>query len=430
MKKSLLLFVLLIHFSAGFILSQNADIIIKNARIIDGSGSPSYAADIAISKGKILKIGDLGDMIASRIIEAEGQVVSPGFIDVHAHIEGSILQRPYAHNFIRNGVTTLVTGNCGSSSTDLKAFFNEVKKARPALNLSALIGHNSVRRSVMGEDNRAPTAGELKQMKQLVDQGMKDGAVGFSTGLIYVPGTYAETNEVVELAKVAASHGGIYASHIRNEANNVTDAIEEAVNIGIQANMPVEISHFKISSKVLWGQSKMTVGMIKDYRSKGIDVTVDQYPYPASSTTLAVLLPTWSLGGGNDSLVYRLNQPEVKAQIIREMKEELKGNGLDDYQYCAVSNCPWDQSFNGLRIPQVSEIIAGGNDLDSQIETVLTMVSKGDRVQMVFHKMSEEDVKFIMQYPYTMIASDAGITAFGERVPHPRAYGTNSPGAW
>ena len=426
MRRTPLLVLSVMLFLQHQIIGQEADLIIKNVQIIDGSGSPAYKGSIAIDRGAIYQIGDLEGIKANKVINGDGLVAAPGFIDVHAHVEGSILNRPLAANFIKDGVTTLVTGNCGSSRTDLSTFFNEVKNARPAINIASLIGHNSVRRAVMGEDDRDPTVEELSQMKDLVSKGMKAGAVGFSTGLIYVPGTYSKTDEVISLAQSAADQGGIYASHIRNEGNHIREAIDEAVQVGIAAEMPVEVSHFKISSKVLWGESDMTTGMIQSYRDQGVDVLVDQYPYPASSTTLAVLLPTWALAGGNDSLNFRLNDPTTKQLIIKEMKEELKANGLDDYSYCAVSNCPWNQEYNGLRINQISELRHNSQKLDDQIETVLEMVRKGDRVQMVFHKMSEDDVKTIMQFEHTMIASDAGIPDFGKRVPHPRAYGTNS----
>jgi len=400
--------------------------IITNARIIDGTGNPWFHGAIGVDDGKIVQVGDLTEYTSDELIDAEQQIVAPGFIDVHAHIESSIFRRPDAENFIRDGVTSLVTGNCGSSSTDMTGFFQELRDTGIALNIAALIGHNSVRRAVMGAENRTPTATELDSMKLLVRSAMKAGAVGFSTGLIYVPGTYSETEEVVELAKVAGEHGGIYASHMRNEGKNIADAIAEAVNIGREANLPVEISHFKVSGKPMWNKSNMTIDLVRTYREDGLDVTVDQYPYTASSTTLAVILPSWSLAGGTDSLSARLENEELKSQIISEMKEELTEAEQDDYEYCAVSNCPWQKSYNGKRIPEVTEMRTGSRSLESQIETILVMVARGDRVQMVFHSMNEDDVRHILRSPFTMIASDAGIPQFGYNVPHPRAYGTNA----
>ena len=420
------LFILSICSTISLAGQENLDLIIDNARIVDGSGNPWFRGAVGIKDGKIVKLGNLKAYTSPARIDAKNQIVAPGFIDVHGHLEASILQRPQAENFIYDGVTSVITGNCGGSRTDMSNFFSELEEEGISINVGALIGHNSVRRAVMGAQNRNPTVEELQAMEALVEQAMQDGAVGFSTGLIYVPGTYSETAEVVALAKVAARYNGVYASHIRDESIEIIAAIEEAVNIGRSANMPVEISHFKLASKTMWTQSTMTVALIEQYRKKGIDVTVDQYPYPASSTTLAVLVPTWALAGGTDSLNIRLRNPEIKAQVLEGMKDILANAGFDDYTYAAVANCSWEPRYNGKRIPEISKLMNASDELSAQMETILTMVGKGNRVQMVFHKMSEEDVKYIMRYPYTMIASDAGIPQFGYSMPHPRAYGTNS----
>ncbi len=411
-----------IHGSA----QMEVDLLITNGKIIDGTGNPWYYGDVAIKGDKIVGIGIDQNVSARQIISARGQVVCPGFIDVHSHIESSIFQRPEAANFLHDGVTSIVTGNCGGSQTNMAVFFRELEDTGISLNVAALIGHNSVRRQVMGATDRAPTKEELDSMKQIVRQAMAEGAVGFSTGLIYVPGTYSETAEVVELAKEASAYGGIYASHMRNESHSIEEAIAEAVNIGREANMPVEISHFKVSSKKMWGFSKRTIQLIEDYRNQGIDVTVDQYPYPASSTSLAVVLPSWCLAGGMDSLDARLDIDSVRDRIVAEMKDMLAKDGVEDYSYCAIARCPWDSTYNGKRIPEVTEMRTSSRALDHQIATILEMVRKGERIQMVFHKMNEEDVGRIMQAPFTMIASDAGIPQFGYGVPHPRAYGTNT----
>lgn len=405
---------------------ESVDLLITNCRIIDGTGNPWYYGEIAIRDEQIYAIGPTLNITAKQTIDASRQVVCPGFIDVHGHLESSIFRRPEAANFVYDGVTTVVTGNCGNSLTDLTAFFQELRDTSISINIASLVGHNSVRRQVMGASDRIPTQTELDSMQSIVKQAMQDGAVGLSTGLIYVPGTYAETAEVVALAKVASAYEGIYASHMRNESHDIKEAIAEAVNIGKEANLPVEISHFKVSARKLWGLSEQTVQWIEDYRQQGLDVTVDQYPYTASSTTLAVLLPTWSLAGGTDSLDARLKVDAIKQKIIAEMKAQLAKDGETDYTYCAISRCPFDQSYNGKRISEVTEMRTGDRTLDHQIETVLELVRQGERVQMVFHKMNEEDVARIMKAPFTMIASDAGIPQFGYSVPHPRAYGTNT----
>lgn len=428
MKNQLLICIVInpLFWNTALLCQPEVDLLITNARVIDGTGNPWFYGQVAIHQGKIQDIGPKLNYTASRILDAKGNVVSPGFIDVHAHVESSIFQRPEAENFLQDGVTSIVTGNCGGSSTDMATFFKSLQDTMISINIAALIGHNSVRRQVMGAADRAPTSAELDSMKSIVSKAMHDGALGFSTGLIYVPGTYAETQEVIELAKIAAQYQGIYASHIRNESHDIVDAIEEVANIGREANIPVEISHFKVSARKKWGYSEHTVALIEQYRNEGLDIAVDQYPYTASSTTLAVLLPDWSLAGGMDSLDARLDIDTIRERIVKDMKAALLKDGESDYHYCAIARCPWEEEYNGLRISEVSELMYGNRSLEHQIETILELVRKGERVQMVFHKMDEEDVMRIMQAPFTMIASDAGIPLLGYGVPHPRAYGTNT----
>jgi len=423
MKKHFLM-ILASLLSVGIFAQGKFDLLITNAKIIDGTGNPWYLGEVGIRKGKIKSIGDLSGTKARRVIDAKGQVVAPGFIDVHAHVEGSIVSNSTADNFLYDGVTTLVTGNCGGSELNLKSFFKTLDSNKVSLNVASLIGHNTVRTAVMKTQNRAPSVEELKKMQTLVEQAMQDGAVGMSTGLIYVPGTFASTYEIVELARVAAQYGGVYASHIRNEDSHVLDAIEEAVTVGREARMPVEISHFKISGKNEWGKSTGMIDKVLQYRREGIDVTVDQYPYTASSTTLAILLPTWALAG--DSLKIRLADSETKTRIIKEMKEMLDETGFGNYEYAVVANCSFKPEYNGMSIAAINTMKNASSSIDSQIETILELMTPGPRVQMIYHKMGEEDVQRIMQFPYAMIASDAGIPAFGRGAPHPRAYGTNA----
>jgi N-acyl-D-amino-acid deacylase len=254
---------------------------------------------------------------------------------------------------------------------------------------------------------------------------MKDGAVGLSTGLIYVPGTFAKTDEVVGLAKVASRYGGTYASHIRDEGNGVMEAIKEAINIGEQANMPVEISHFKISSKAHWGESPTTIGLVKDARARGLTVTVDQYAYTASSTSLDVRLPNWAVAGGRAEGRKRLADPTARARIVQEMKKDLKEKKFKDYSYAYVASYRANPEFNGKNIAQIAEMARGKKKVNDQIEQILEMYDKGG-AQMVYRVMSEDDVQNIMREPFTMIASDSGVRRFGSGVPHPRGYGNNA----
>ena len=400
------------------------DLVITNARIVDGTGNPWFRGSIAVKDGKIVKIGRFDNLKAKQTIDANNKIVAPGFIDVHAHVEG-IYNNPAAENFIRMGVTSLVTGNCGGSTTNVKQFLGRMKETPIAVNLATLIAHGSVRRAAMGLDDRAPTAEEQAKMNQIVEQGMKDGAVGLSTGLIYVPGTFAKTEEVVELAKVASKYGGVYASHIRDEANGVVEAIKEAINIGEQADMPVEISHFKISAKKLWGKSPMTVGLIEDARRRGLTVTVDQYAYAASSTSLDVRLPTWAVAGGREEGKRRLADKATREKVTKEMKEDLKKKGFKDYSYAFVADYAPNPEFNGKNIAEITQMTKGKKKIDAQIEQIFEMYEKGG-AGMIYHGMSEEDVQNIMRQPFTMIASDSGVRRFGDGAPHPRGYGNNA----
>ena len=400
------------------------DLLITNARIVDGSGNPWFRADVAIKDGRIARIGHTDPQLAGRTIDARGQILAPGFIDVHTHVE-SIYNMPTADNFVRMGVTTLVTGNCGSSTTEVAEFLNRIHQTPLAINLATLVGHGSVRRKAIGLDDRAPTPEELKQMESIVEQAMRDGAVGLSTGLIYVPGTYAKTDEVVALARVAAKFEGIYATHMRNEGDKVADAIRESIAIGEQAGLPVDISHFKISNKKMWGQTPMTLGLVREARARGLAVTVDQYAYTASSTSLDSRLPSWLRAGGFDESKKRLADPATRERVFKEMKETLKKSGFKDYSYAVVASYRPDKSFNGKSIAEITKQVKNKSDVTSQIAQILEMYEAGG-ASMVYHSMGEDDVKRIMQEPFTMIASDAGVRQLDDSVPHPRGYGNNA----
>ncbi len=273
----------------------------------------------------------------------------------------------------------------------------------------------------MGLDNRAPTPEELQKMEAMVEQAMKDGAVGLSTGLIYVPGVYAKTDEIVALARVAARYHGLYATHMRNEGTEVLNSIRESIGIGEQAGLPVEISHFKISAQKLWGRSDETLGLVREARKRGLVVTVDQYAYTASSTSLDVRLPDWALAGGRVEGKRRLADKDTRARILNEMKEGLQKSGFKDYDFAVVANYAPNPSFNGKSIKEIAKEVKGKDDLESQIEQIFDMYSAGG-ASMIYHGMSEEDVERIMREPFTMIASDSGVRRLGEGVPHPRGY--------
>lgn len=300
-----------------------------------------------------------------------------------------------------------------------------IDSLKTSVNVATLIGHNDVREAVMGRANRVPTANELQQMRNLVEQGMKDGAVGFSTGLIYIPGTYSHTDEIVELAKVAAKYNGVYTTHMRNESDSVIQAIEEALMVAEEANISTEISHFKIGGQQNWGKSKETVAMIEAARQQGIDVTIDQYPYTASSTGLSTLLPDEILADGPDSLNARLQRPETKKYVVSYMLGKLSSRKQKHYSYAVVASYKADTSLNGKNIEEVNLLKGRKHNAKAEAETVIEMILNGG-AGMIFHGMSEADVKYIMKYPQNMFASDASIRIFGEGSPHPRGYGTNA----
>lgn len=422
MRKLLFLILLM---PACVAAQQTADVIIRNGKVIDGTGNSWFYGDVAVKDGKILAIGKLTNYTAPREIDAKKLIVAPGFIDVHGHIEGGLFDQPTADNYIYDGVTTVVTGNCGSSAVNLNRFFARVDSLHPSINVASLIGHNTVRQQVMRRENRLPTAAEQRAMDSLVERAMQDGAVGLSTGLIYIPGAFANTAEVVSLAKAAGRFNGIYASHIRNEENSAVEAINEAIQVGKEANVPVQISHFKIGGRSNWGKSKITLGLIEQARQEGWDVTIDQYPYTASSTNLGVRLPEWALAGGQDSVKARLHNPAIRAQIKREMLEQLARYKFKNYSYAVVANYSADSSFNGKSITEINKLMGRKAKASYEAETIMDMVEKGG-AQMVYHSMHEDDVKYIMKYPFCMAGADAGVPVPGRGMPHPRGYGTNA----
>jgi N-acyl-D-amino-acid deacylase len=417
-----IIFLLLVSFSAH---SQDCDILIINGKIIDGTGNNWYYGNIAVKDGRILKIGREVKLSATKTIDAKGLIVAPGFIDVHTHLEGDEASDPMAQSFIYDGVTTCITGNCGSSNTDIGKYLNWVDSLHLSINIATLIGHNDVRKSVMGRANRDATPDEMKRMDDIVDKAMKDGAVGLSTGLIYIPGTYTKTPEIVELAKIAARYNGVYASHMRDEGDSVTQAIEEALTIGREAKIPVEISHFKLSGQQNWGRSKETVPMIEAARKEGIEVTIDQYPYTASSTSISTLLPDEILADGQDSIRARLQRPDVQKKVIETILARLKKRKLKHLSYAVVAYYTPDSTYNGKSIEQINLMKGRKHKAKEEAMTVIDIMMNGG-ASAVFHGMGEEDVKRIMQYPFNMFASDATIRILNSGMPHPRGYGTNA----
>lgn len=423
--KRIIIYLIILIVVAEFVyisLKKDAyDYVITNGKIIDGTGNPWYRGNVAIRDGKIAAIGFVSLEKAKSVIDASGRVVSPGFIDIHTHTDG-VAEDPTGHNYIMQGVTTVISGNCGGSELNLKEFLGKLERQGIALNYGTFAGHGSIRDTVMGNDDREPTAKELEEMKEWMARTMKEGALGLSTGLEYTPGAYAKTDEVIELCKVAAEYGGFYATHMRYEGDKVTDAIDESVEIGKKAKIPVEVSHFKVFGVNNWGRSSMTVKMINDARKEGIDITVDQYPYPAASTGLAIMYPKWALEG--DSWRDRLTGEETKDKIKKILAENMKNKYCgNDYNRVQIATFPDDSTYEGKGLADILKMRGEKVTLENAAELVmkLTLVKGTDAV---YHAMSEEDVEYIMKNFTTMHGSDGHITQMNVDVPHPRSYGT------
>jgi N-acyl-D-amino-acid deacylase len=404
---------------------HKSDVVIRNTRLVDGSGNPWYRADIAVRGDRIAAIGNLKDWHGLKEIDAKGQIAAPGFIDVHTHIEGDEAENPQATNFIYDGVTSVITGNCGSSTTEIEKYYGWLDSLKVSVNVGTLLGQNNIRRAVMGRANRVATAEELTKMDSIVHRAMQEGALGMSTGLIYIPGSYTPTEEIVRLAKIVSSYGGIYATHMRNEGDSVVAAINEAIHIGREAGIPVEISHFKVSGQQNWGRSKETLALVEAARREGLDVTIDQYPYTASSTSMSTLFPDWALADGQDSINARLANPMLRDSIKNSMKKSLARRMLKHWSYAVVAYYSTDTTYNGKSIEEINKWLKRPNTTDAEAELICLMMEKGG-AGMVFHGMSEKDVKYFMKYPFNMFASDASIRIFGRGAPHPRGYGTNA----
>ena len=411
-------------FAAWTARAADYDLLIQNARIADGTGDKIYSGSVAVKAGRIAAIGEIHGT-AEVTIDAEGRVLAPGFIDVHTHSE-KVAKLPVAENFLRMGVTTIITGNCGMSRTDIGEFFAELEKAQLALHVAALIGHGDVREKAMGGSFlRAPNPEQMEAMRAMVAKAMDDGAVGLSTGLIYVPGTFAKTEEIIELAKVASAHGGIYASHMRAETVKIFGALEEFLRVAREANIRAQVSHLKLTGPTAWGKSAEVFALLNKARAEGLQITHDQYVYTASSTGLSQLIPDEAREGTRQDFINRCEDPEQKEKILKGMSESRARLGRTDYAYAVIARYPADPSLAGKTIPQAAKIKRGSDSLDDQIELILEIERKGGG-NAVYHGMNEDDLAAFLQHPLTMFASDGNPRKLGEDMPHPRSYGNNA----
>ena len=400
------------------------DIIISNGTIVDGSGQGSYQGDIGIVDDRIVKIGDLSASKSVHIINAESLIVSPGFIDSHTHAIRGIFDVPTAESSLLQGVTTLTDGNDGTSPFPIKEHYQKIENTRISPNWAVFVGQGTIRQEVMGLENRDPTSAELSKMKLMVKEAMEDGALGISTGLFYVPGSFSSTSEVIELSKIASLYGGIYISHMREEAVDILKSINETINIGIKAKIPVQITHHKIIGKENWGLSKETLKLVDNAIKDGVQVSIDQYPYTASQTSIRALIPQWAQAGGRAELLQRIDKPKTRKLIIDGIIERIlfdRGGGHPKNIF--ISKSSWNTSLEGKNLAELC-IERGLEPSPYNAAMVVFEIIKGGGASAVYHAISSDDVDLIMQHPMTSIASDGPMTVFGVGSPHPRTYGT------
>jgi dihydroorotase/N-acyl-D-amino-acid deacylase len=409
---------------------QIFSVILEGGTIFDGTGGDSVVADIGIIGERIAATGDLAGKRTGLRLDVKGLAVVPGFIDIHSHADsrradrGGITLLPEAENELRQGVTTVIGGADGGSHFPLAEYFEYLEAVPAAINFGAFVGQGTIRRKVMGNEDRVPTAEDLDKMKALVEQAMREGAFGLSSGLKYVPGAYSKTEEVIELAKVAARYNGIYISHMRDEGLQIFESVEETIRIGEEGGLPAQITHHKIIGAKMWGKSVETLRLVDEARARGVDVSMDQYPYTASSTGIAVLMPRWSLEGDSAAVAARLRDPETRAKIKKAIifnLEEDRGGG--DPANVVVAHCAWDTSLDGMNLSEILRMQGRVVSVENAANLVMEIQEKGG-ASGIFHAMSEDDLKRIMQHPFTMHASDGGIPTPGVGVPHPRNYGT------
>jgi dihydroorotase/N-acyl-D-amino-acid deacylase len=406
----------------GTLAAQNPefDIWISGGRILDGTGSPWFAGDIGIKGDTIAYVGPSRPATARQRLDARGKTVTPGFIDTHSHGRRGVFEVPSAENQIRQGVTTIIEGPDGSSPLPLGEYLTRFSKVPATTNFGLLVGQGTIRERVIGLQDRKATPEELQKMREMVRQSMREGAFGMSTGLFYLPGAFTPIEEVIELAKVAGEMGGVYTSHMRDEAAKITDSVKELIRIGEEGRLPAQITHHKVMSGKNWGKSVETLRLVEEARRRGVDVTIDQYPYTASSTGLAALVPKWALESGQKAFRERAGAAATRARMRVDIVQNLKEDrGSGDLRNVVFASCAGDRTLAGKSLRDLT----GSDDFEKAAEHVIRLQEQGG-CSCIYHAISEEDVERIMRYPGTMIASDGGIPVFGQDVPHPRNYGT------
>ncbi len=436
---------LLLWQSGTFSQAPSFDLVIKGGRVVDGTGSPWFASDVGIKGDRITALAPNIDAAGAPILDATGLVVSPGFIDVHAHADAGLspgspqgpdplrrsdgqdlIGNPAAENNIRQGVTTVISGPDGFGTPRVDAFLASVTAAHPAVNLGAFVGHNAVRAEVVGMDDRAATEAELQRMKDLVRSAMQAGAFGLSTGLFYVPGSYAPLQEIIDLARVAGEYGGIHQSHVRDEGARVVDSVRDTIAIGENGHLPTQVTHHKTMGKANWGRTAETLRLIDEARARGVDATVDVYPYTAASTSIqAGLLPPWAQEGGREAILNRLKDESALRRLLKEVASAIENDfGGGSPSNVVLASCDFDPGLAGKSLADILRERRRPVANDTAADLVVEIVQRGG-CSAVFHAISEDDLVRVMKHPASMIASDATvIPILGMGVPHPRAYGT------
>jgi N-acyl-D-aspartate/D-glutamate deacylase len=426
-----------LHFACGFALARliaiaclcceaditlaqgsiHGQVLLEGGTIYDGSGGEAIVGDIAIDKDKIVGVGKFERGNFNRVIDCRGLVIAPGFIDLHTHSDDQVVapETRASVNYVIQGCTSVVTGNCGAGPIDVGAYLAKVDEAGAGTNVLHLLPQGSLRTAVMNKARRAPTTGELEEMKSLAEEAMRDGAWGMTTGLIYVPSVYATTDELVEIAKVVGRHGGLYASHIRGEGTELLDAVGEALEIGARAKLPVHISHFKASGQKMWGSLHVAAEQIEKARANGQRVTADQYPYIASSTSLeANVIPTAAREGGQKALVKRLDEAGPGTELYKKIAEKT-AESADRLQIAAYAS---KRSWTGKTLAQIAK-----DEGRPAIDIVYEIEHHGG-ARVVNFAMSEDDVRMAMRLPWVATASDGHAMIPSIDQPHPRSFGT------
>jgi N-acyl-D-amino-acid deacylase len=405
--------------------AERYDIVIRSGQVLDGTGNPWLVADVAIAGGRVAAIGALGAVEAATVIDGTGLVVAPGFIDVHTHADREIVEQPAAANYLLQGVTTVVGGNCGGSRLPLAEHFARVEATGIALNFASFVGHNTVRRKVMGNDDRPPSAEELEKMQALVRQEMAAGALGLSTGLNYLPGRFSATEEVIALARATRPYRAVYTTHMRNQGEEIRASVEEAVRIGREAGVVVQISHIKLADELVWGMPQLILEPVEAARAAGLEVYLDQYPYTATSSGLLSSFPGWAVAGGQEALKERLKDPEqyarIRAAVIKDRFTSQRGIFRPAMILIATDrNHP---EYQGKSLEQILRLLGREPTVENAADLFIQLQVEDDP-QGVFFQMDEADVATLMRHPLTMIASDGAVQVPGEGRPHPRSYGT------